>query len=180
MAPIRPKSKSKALSSSSVKKASSAGEEAVDTFDSFDSGFHTSKKDKRIIKHSAFVSKIEKSCKKPFKRRRPSKKLVANLDSLADALPDADDEVPEDAQVNIIRHKSLKHRPGAMKRKEKLDKVERDRFAKNMAQMATGLADPKEPAASTVDATQTSSSNRWAALRNFISQTIDQNPEFKR
>ncbi|KMU91120.1 hypothetical protein CIHG_08791 [Coccidioides immitis H538.4] len=87
---------------------------------------------------------------------------------------------PEDAQVNIIRHKSLKHRPGAMKRKEKLDKVERDRFAKNMAQMATGLADPKEPAASTVDATQTSSSNRWAALRNFISQTIDQNPEFKR
>ncbi|KAI1959113.1 hypothetical protein LOZ58_004821 [Ophidiomyces ophidiicola] len=142
--------------------------------DSADFGFRTPKRDKRTIKHSAFISKIEKSRSKPLKRRRPSKKLVADLNSLADALPSAGDAESGTDQVNIIKHKSLKHRPGAMKRKEKLDKVERDRFAMNMAQMATGVASQNKPTA------EAPSADRWAALRNFISQTIDQNPEFKR
>ncbi|WEW61384.1 hypothetical protein PRK78_006874 [Emydomyces testavorans] len=174
MAPTRPKSKT---AISAAKKPSS-----TKTEDSFDSGFHSSKKDKRMIKHSAFVSKIEKSRKKPLKRRRPPRKLVANLNSLADALPDAGDETLTNSQVNIIKHKSLKHKPGAMKRKERLDKIERERFAKNMAQMVTGLeaATPASSAADAQTTRQASSSNRWAALRGFISQTIDQNPEFKR
>lgn len=170
--------------------------------DSLASEFPSSKKDKRLIKHSSFISKIEKSRKKSLKRRRPSKKLIANLDSLANALPDAGDgdepvsthTIDGNTQVNVIRHKSLKHRPGAMKRKEKLDRMERDRFAKNMGQLAAGIKttdtdntamDAQPPVESGVDASaatggdSSSTSARWAALRSFISQTMDQNPEFK-
>jgi hypothetical protein len=161
-----------------------------------DSSFKTSKRDKRQIKHSTFVSKIEKSRKKPLKRRRPSKRLIASLDSLADALPDAGESGDAGragsgiaSQMNVIRHNSIKHRPGALKRKEKLDRLERDRFAKNMAQMAVGLDttqtapsssnnDNDQPA-DTAGTENSATSARWAALRSFISQTMDQNPEFK-
>lgn len=141
----------------------------------FDDDFRTTKKDKRLIKHSSFVSKIEKNSAKSNKRRRASKKLVANLESLADALPEAETDPNDSSQVNIIKQKTLKHRPGAMKRKEKLEKTERDRFAKNMAQMSNIQAAPapsSEPAADSV-------SNRWAALRGFISQTMEHQPAFK-
>lgn len=140
-----------------------------------DDDFRTTKKDKRLIKHSSFVSKIEKNSAKSNKRRRASKKLVANLESLADALPAAETDPNDPSQVNIIKQKTLKHRPGAMKRKEKLEKTERDRFAKNMAQMSNIQAAPtpsSEPAADSVP-------NRWAALRGFISQTMEHQPAFK-
>ncbi|KAL6237185.1 hypothetical protein BDW75DRAFT_204885 [Aspergillus navahoensis] len=142
----------------------------------FGNDFRTTKKDKRLIKHSSFVSKIEKNSTKSNKRRRASKKLVANLESLADALPDAETETNGPSQVNIIKQKTLKHRPGAQKRKEKLEKLERERFAKNMAQMSSisRMATPNsQPAAAK------SVSNRWAALRGFISQTMEQQPAFK-
>lgn len=133
-----------------------------------------------MIKHSIFLAKIEKSRKKNPKRRRPSKKLVANLDSLVDALPDIGGGLAaiDTSQVAVIKQRSLKHRPGAMKRKEKLDKLERERFSKNLAQMAAGLGSLSQPMDTTVDA-EASAPNRWAALRSFIAQTIDQNPEFK-
>jgi predicted component of type VI protein secretion system len=78
--------------------------------------------------------------------------------------------------MNIIKQKTLKHKPGAMKRKEKLEKTERDRFAKNMAQMS-GI----QPATTTSSepTADDSVSNRWAALRGFISQTMEQQPAFK-
>lgn len=145
----------------------------------FEDEFRTSKKDKRLIKHASFVSKIEKSSQKKPKRRRASKKLIANLDSLADALSEAEVESnPTTDQVNVIKQKTLEHKPGAIKRKEKLEKLERDRFAKNMAQM-TGMH--VAAADNTGDATteQNPTSNRWAALRNFISQTMEQQPVFK-
>jgi hypothetical protein len=148
----------------------------------FEDDFRTNKKDKRSMKHSIFLSKIEKTNKKPLKRRRPSKKLVANLDSLADALPDAGDveQKATGSQVNIIKHKSLKHRPGAMKRKEKLDAAERDRFGKNMAQMVVSESAPATGGAPPTSASaDISTSGRWAALRSFISQTMDQKLEFK-
>ncbi|KAK3049335.1 hypothetical protein LTS18_012769, partial [Coniosporium uncinatum] len=96
---------------------------------SSDDGFTTTKKDKRIMKHSLLMSKVQKSQARP-KRRRPNKKLVANLESLADALPDADANGGEGAGAGIesrdkvvdqatIRQKSLKSRPGALKRREK-------------------------------------------------------------
>ncbi|KAJ9295995.1 hypothetical protein DTO271G3_5570 [Paecilomyces variotii] len=168
MAPIRPKQRQ-----TSAKKAAS-GRGAL-----FEDEFRTTKKDKRTIKHSTFVSKIEKTNSKPAKRRRASKKLVANLDSLADALPDAEETEQNggNSQVNIIKHKTLKTRPGAMKRKEKLEKMERDRFVKNMAQLAGVEA---AAAKSDTGAEQPSVSNRFAALRNFISQTMEQQPAFKK
>ncbi|KAL4884417.1 ribosome biogenesis protein SLX9-domain-containing protein [Aspergillus karnatakaensis] len=142
----------------------------------FDDDFRTTKKDKRLIKHSSFVSKIEKSSAKSNKRRRTSKKLVANLESLADALPEAETELNDPSQMNIIKQKTLKHKPGAMKRREKLERTERDRFAKNMAQMSSiqpATTPSSQPAAAD------SVSNRWAALRGFISQTMEQQPAFK-
>ncbi|KAL3476791.1 ribosome biogenesis protein SLX9-domain-containing protein [Aspergillus californicus] len=142
----------------------------------FDDEFRTTKRDKRVIKHSSFVSKIEKSSAKSNKRRRASKKLVANLESLADALPEAETELTDPSQLNIIKQKTLKHKPGAMKRKEKLERTERDRFAKNMAQMSNI---PITPTPSSNPDPAASVSNRWAALRGFISQTMEQQPVFK-
>jgi hypothetical protein len=134
------------------------------------------------------MAKITKPSSIKARRRRPNKKLVATLDSLVAALPDEDTPGPgstvgADAkdQVNIIRRKSMKSRPGAMKRREKIDLGERERFAKNMAQMAASTiasnseadmtGQPKGPAAAT--------SHRWAALRGFIAQTLEQKPELK-
>ena len=161
--------------------------------------FRTSKKDKRTIKHSSFVSKIEKDSQKTPKRRRASKKLAANLDSLADALPDAQVQSSEQhhhpnnlhGQVNVIKQKTLKQKPGALKRRQNLEKVERDRFARNMAQMSamdTTAAAPHaegnnhhhhhHPNNNATEETN-GTSNRWAALRSFISQTMEQQPVFK-
>ncbi|KAI9367987.1 ribosome biogenesis protein SLX9-domain-containing protein [Aspergillus egyptiacus] len=142
----------------------------------FNDDFRTTKRDKRLIKHSSFVSKIEKSSAKSNKRRRASKKLVTNLESLADALPDAESELKDSSQVNLIKQKTLKHKPGAMKRREKLEQMERDRFAKNMAQMST--IQPTPAANQDADAAN-SVSNRLAALRGFISQTMEHQPAFK-
>ncbi|OAL54032.1 hypothetical protein IQ07DRAFT_329288 [Pyrenochaeta sp. DS3sAY3a] len=135
------------------------------------SQFPSSKKDKQKIKHSSFVSKIEKASSKPQKRRRPNKKLVATLESLADALPgladgEADGEI-EIGQAKIQRKslKSMKSRPGAMKRKEKLQKMEMDRFNKNLAQLAS--------------TTQGSAvQDRWAALKNHVQNNMEIKPEF--
>lgn len=129
--------------------------------------FSSSKRDKHAIKHSAFVSKIEKSSAKTQKRRRPNKKLVANLESLADVLPSLDEEGGKDGVIlgqAKIQRKSLKSRPGAMKRKEKLEKQERERFNKNLAQMA--------------GASGTSTGDRWAALKNHVQSTMEVKPEF--
>ena len=158
--------------------------------------FRTSKKDKRTIKHSSFVSKIEKNSQKTPKRRRASKKLAANLDSLADALPEAEVQSSEhhqpnslNSQVNVIKQKTLKQKPGALKRRQNLEKVERDRFARNMAQMSAMDTTAAAPHAEgdnhhhhqNNNATEETNgtSNRWAALRSFISQTMEQQPVFK-
>ncbi len=175
--------------------------------------FISSKKDKRIIKRSAFVSRIQKA-KEPSakKRRRPSKKLVTTLESMADALADIDDEMQDDGAMDAeqakqgkVRHHSLKSRPGALKRKENLVKGEMKRFGFNLAQLATvkessatadiskdstkkkkkqKKMDIDQPAVAQAQASnestpgQAATANRWAALRNFISSTMEQNPAF--
>ncbi|CAI7667297.1 unnamed protein product [Penicillium manginii] len=160
--------------SSIIMKAKIAGRPAPSGDD-----FRTSKRDKRQIKRATLMSKIAKSSSKTPKRRRASKKLVANLESLADALPDAaDDSHDAVSQVNIIKQNTLRHKPGAMKRREKLERVERDRFAKNMAQMST-LPTQSEPTAENTTADANPTASRWSALRNFISQTMEQQPVFK-
>lgn len=145
----------------------------------FGDDFRTSKKDKRQIKHATLMSKIAKSSANTTKKRRASKKLVANLESLADALPDAA-EGSHDAtsQANVIKQKTLQHKPGAMKRREKLEKLERDRFAKNMAQMS-GLQAQAAGGNAEASPESNSTASRWSALRNFISQTMEQQPVFK-
>lgn len=167
--------------------------DAVDTTDSF----INSKKDKRLVKHSSFVSRIEKSGvqKKTLKRRRPGNKLVANLESLADALPDLLEGGETEAGLQQlregkIRHKSLKSRKGALKRKEKIVKGEVERFGVNMArlnavpQQTSGAMEVEEGTASDVHGqgaaapASATTSSRFAALRGFISATMEQNPQF--
>ncbi|CBX97774.1 hypothetical protein IAQ61_001028 [Plenodomus lingam] len=136
--------------------------------------FVSSKKDKQKIKHSSFVSKIEKSSSKTQKRRRPNKKLVADLESLADALPGLDGEGAngeiEVGQAKVTQRnpmRSMKSKPGALKRKEKLEKLEMDRFNKNLVQLATA-----NPGAAVQD--------RWAALKNHVQGNMEIKAEFVR
>ncbi|KAF2198698.1 hypothetical protein GQ43DRAFT_400335 [Delitschia confertaspora ATCC 74209] len=135
-----------------------------------DSALHSTKRDKRTMKHSAFVNKVEKSNTKTTKRRRPNKQLAANLESLADALPDLDfdDEAKSEVVVGqaTITRKSLKSRPGAMKKKEKLEKAEKDRFNQNLAQMAVA------------NTGTTSIADRWVALKNHVQSTAEKKAEF--
>ncbi|KAK7951401.1 uncharacterized protein PG986_007129 [Apiospora aurea] len=164
--------------------------------------FISSKKDKRLVKHSSFVSRIQKANKKPLKRRRPGKKLVTDLDSLKKALPDlleggATEEGLKQLKEGKVRLKSLRSRKGALKRKEKLVKSELERFQGNMAQLnamrasgqddvatekqATGQDAPSAQEVSQQSQATTGCSNvpnRWAALRGFISSTMEQNPAF--
>ncbi|OTA92108.1 hypothetical protein M434DRAFT_330007 [Hypoxylon sp. CO27-5] len=178
--------------------------DAVGTSDSF----INSKKDKRQIKHASFVSRIEKAhTKKPLKRRRPGKKLVTNLDSLAKALPDllAEGETEEglrQMREGKVRHRSLRSRRGALKKKERIVKGEVERFGVSLArlsavqereremevdgdggQSAEGGKEGVVLESQAVEAqasgpAPTSTANRWAALRGFISATMEQNPAF--
>ncbi|PVH85787.1 hypothetical protein DL98DRAFT_545946 [Cadophora sp. DSE1049] len=166
--------------------------------------FINSKKDKRVIKHSSFLNRIEKAHKKPLKRRRPSKKLVTTLESLADALPDVEDLVKENDRATSggrggsgkMTMKSLKSKPGARKRKEKLERMERERFGKNMAVILAGgkeeeekvpevamAVDDGESAEASVAATTAPVSNpavnRFAALRAWVNQNMEKHPAFE-
>ncbi|KAI1382059.1 ribosome biogenesis protein SLX9-domain-containing protein [Hypoxylon crocopeplum] len=172
-------------------------------------GFINSKRDKRQVKHASFVSRIEKANRKPLKRRRPGKKLVANLDSLADTLPNllADGETEEglrQMREGKVRHKSLKSKKGALKRKEKLVRGEVERFGVSLARLSTveeKMVEVEVEAEAKVEQSeeggmrgvvveeaqgtgtgtgpaQMSTANRFATLRGFISATMEQNPAF--
>jgi hypothetical protein len=80
------------------------------------------------------------------------------------------------ANVNIIHRKSMKSRPGALKRREKVDKGERERFAKNLAQMNGKKTNGMEEDTAGPESGNLVN-NRWAALRGFIAQTMEQAPE---
>lgn len=192
----RPSIRGKFTTSSTSKSGSGLMARPSVTGATIGDSFINSKKDKRTIKHSAFMNRIEKAHKKPLKRRRPNKKLVTNLESLGDVLGEM--EVDGDLEFDgkslegegKIRQKTLKVGPGAMKRKVKAERIERERFGKNMAQLLGGLQtqgsmeDGEKMAVEGQEGkpseTQTSAtSSRWAALRGFISQTMEQKEEFK-
>lgn len=61
--------------------------------------------------------------------------------------------------------KSMKSRPGALKRKEKLEKLEMERFNKNLAQLATGTQG-------------VAVQDRWAALKSHVQSNMEVKPEF--
>lgn len=143
--------------------------------------FISSKRDKRTIRHSTFVNKIQKATAKPAaaKRRRPNKKLVATLEDLADALPD----VEEKGEQGKVRQRSLRSRPGALRRKERVVKGEMERFGESMARLvggggASGGLGGGDGQTEKKEANPTG--NRWAALRGYISSTMEQNPAFSK
>ncbi|CAD6577591.1 MAG: hypothetical protein ASARMPREDX12_008407 [Alectoria sarmentosa] len=158
-----------------------------------------SKRQKRISKHATLLTRITKtfpSSTKSPKRRRPSKKLITSLDSLAAALPSptsggANDEeawegIPDGNPGVQIKHKSLKSRPGAGRKKDKLVAMERERFARNLAAMASGSGSRDatvdggmvaEGQREEGDETKKRSAERWAAIRGFICQTMERRPE---
>ncbi|EKD15489.1 putative ATP-dependent Clp protease [Drepanopeziza brunnea f. sp. 'multigermtubi' MB_m1] len=161
--------------------------------------FINSKRDKRTIKSSSFLNRIEKAHKKPLKRRRPSKKLVTTLENLADALPDVEDLVKgkERDEGGKMQMRSLKSRPGARKRMEKLERMERERFSKNLAVIMAGCASGGEAAASgavapavgmevddgveaaPVAVAPNPAVNRFAALRAWVSANMEKHPAFE-
>ena len=142
------------------------------------------------------------------KRRRPSKKLVAGLEGLLESLPDAEsagghEEVwegisdgEEDTDTvsdpslerrarprkrpvgTTISLKTLKSTRGAMKKKAKLQEAEKERFGKNMAQMADGIDNSAASHSDEQTASADGNAQRWAALRGFIGQSMQQNPAF--
>ncbi|CZR51020.1 uncharacterized protein PAC_00895 [Phialocephala subalpina] len=154
--------------------------------------FINSKKDKRTIKHSAFVNRIEKAQHKALKRRRPNKKLTTTMEGLADALPDVEELVKgKIAGEGKIKMKSLRSKPGALKRKEKLERVERERFGRNMAQimgvreevnMSVPVAtiDVEGRAAPAPAPVQSATSSRFAALRAWANANMEKNPAFEK
>ena len=86
--------------------------------------------------------------------------------------------------------KSLKHKPGAMKRKRVLEGREMERFGKNLAQLVGSVqrggsvAKTGEGEAGAAGAVGTAApvvaaqADRWAALRGFIGGSMEQNPAF--
>lgn len=86
--------------------------------------------------------------------------------------------------------KSLKHKPGALKRKRALEARETERFGRNLAQLVGSVkkgSDLKSTAAgasdgkageSTAQQGGSAQADRWAALRGFIGGSMQQNPAF--
>ncbi|KKY35293.1 hypothetical protein UCDDA912_g04713 [Diaporthe ampelina] len=171
-----------------------------------DDSFIESKRDKRLIKHSSFVSRISKPAhktptqRKNLKRREKHRQSQAatSLSALSDALPSltADEVRAGEAEAaGKVRHKSLKSTPGALRKKERLVRGEMERFGLSLAQLSTVK---EQPAAVSAQQQQVemdvenkdgeeenrapvqSTANRFAALRGFISATMEQNPVFSR
>ncbi|OAQ68748.1 ribosome biogenesis protein SLX9 domain-containing protein [Pochonia chlamydosporia 170] len=170
--------------------------------------FLNSKRDKRMMKHSSFVSRITSSKISKNKRRRPKNKLKTSLEGLADALPELKGgEGGEEILAGKVKHKSLKSKRGALKKKERIVKGEMERFGASMARLSgTQQAARTNTQKSAIDedsdaededmttqspvpaqqgvpqqgsaAAQTATSDRWAALRGYISATMEQNPAF--
>lgn len=116
----------------------------------------------------------------------------------------------EAAKAGRIRHRSMKMTKGALKRKERIVRGEMQRFGVSMAKLAetgagaaastsaatpsAGLSGVKEAGKSRAKAGDvamtegakeqpqqpTETGNRWAALRGYISSTMEQNPAFKK
>ena len=141
-----------------------------------------------------------------------SEKLLSTLSTLAEALPDpsndgaghsSDGREDEDRKKGTLHgvktrevdgvkvlisrpNGSLKSRPGAMKKRAKVERAERERFGMNMAVLAGlnggvgGLkmdgvektADDARHARDGEGVETGNSAGRWEALRNYIKLTI--------
>ncbi|TVY85605.1 hypothetical protein LAWI1_G008982, partial [Lachnellula willkommii] len=156
-----------------------------------------SKKDKRVIKSSLFKHRIEKAHPTPAtKRRRPSKKLVSNLDALADALPDIEGMGMGKVGGGKIKMDSLTSGKGLMRRRGKVEGVERERFGRNlgllMGSASTGAStSPSTLTAASVVGGQgqtaqpqlqpqpSATAKRFQALRAWIGETMEKDGAFE-
>ena len=134
--------------------------------------------------------------RKNLKRRAKARQAAAatSLTSLSDALPSltADEVAAGEAEIaGKVRHKSLKSTPGALRKKERLVRGEMERFGLSLAQLSTVKEQPSQHQQVEMDvenkdgeeenrAPVQSTANRFAALRGFISATMEQNPAFSR
>lgn len=170
--------------------------ETLDDEFGFGVGLKLSKRDKRTVKHNILLHKVHEAGiskdAKIKKRRRPTKKLKTDMGGLEDALPDLDDDddwegIDEDMDVEgptvkvkrkksrnegKMEMKSLKHKPGAMKKKFAMEGRERERFGKNLAGLMNGGAVGGVGGGQGGD-------NRWEALRKFIGGTMEKDKAFE-
>jgi len=106
--------------------------------------------------------------------------------------------VPAAAGEGKMAMKSLRHRPGAMKRKRRMEQGEMERFGRNLAQMVGREEAQQTVSAGISNAGQrdrksgeseesnrrgegvggTSQADRWAALRRFIGGTMEKDKAF--
>lgn len=163
----------------------------------------------------AGVSKASSAGGKAGKRRRPGKKIAAaeTWHGLRDALPEVEGEEEweglsegeEEMELNAdvgaakkarrrrgegdgkIKMRSLKHRPGAMKRRQVLERREQERFKRNLAQLAAGEKGGAVQAADEGGGEggfggriegEEGRSQKWAALRAFIGGTMERDRAF--
>lgn len=155
------------------------------------------------MKHNVLMNKVlDGGVSKKVRRRRPGKKMeaVEGLGkSLAEALPDLDGDEDEWEGVSgdeadggrgrkegKMVMKSLKHRPGAMKRKRVMEERERERFGRNLAQLVGGGKEEggggggveKTGGGGGNAAGGPSQADRWAALRQFIGGSMEKDRAF--
>ena len=81
------------------------------------------------------------------------------------------------AQTVHAGHKSFRIKPGAMKQKEKIDRLERERFSRNMAQMAEQRVSTEEsrkcqPNQNTETQQLDANATRWSYLRKFLAKSM--------
>ncbi|KAF1812358.1 hypothetical protein P152DRAFT_33493 [Eremomyces bilateralis CBS 781.70] len=133
--------------------------------------FSTTKRDKQSMKHSLLLHKIESSGVKKAKRRRPNKKLVTNLDTLIDALPEIGQEAGENAKPETEaakrQRKAYGSRPGALKRRDKVEKEEREFVGKALAALSAG-----DPQASDNHTGPEGAETKWERIRKAIGMNM--------
>ncbi|KAK4553350.1 hypothetical protein LTR86_009651 [Recurvomyces mirabilis] len=86
------------------------------------------------------------------------------------------------AGVGKMVMKSLRHRPGAMKRKGVMEERERERFGRNLAGMVGRVAPSSAAGGNGVGAGKAGEgvqqAEKWAALRRFIGGTMERSAAF--
>jgi len=105
------------------------------------------------------------------------------MESLADALPELELE-NGDGGEGKIKMKSLRSKPGAMKRKEKVERMERERFGRNFSVLMGARKDNEEVVKEvemgegTVEAEVPKKKGRFAALRAWVDSNMERHPDF--
>ena len=86
-----------------------------------------------------------------------------------------------------MKIKSLRSRPGAMKRKEKVERMERERFGRNLAVvMGTAAGGDGDVRTEVTESAVTSATNpiarqgRFAAMKAWVETNMEKHPGFEK